>query len=57
MILKPTGTSFDIYVDANFAGTGIIQKPNPGTLPAQDTATSFCTPAAQSSGHHSSKWK
>ncbi len=56
MILKPKGTSFDIYINADFV-CGTILKLNPVTLPAQDTATSSCMPAAQSSGHHNSKWK
>jgi len=35
MILKPTGTSFDVYVDANFAGNWKHSKAE-----SQDTACS-----------------
>jgi len=57
MILKPTGSSFDIYIDANLQATGATLKLNPETPPTQDTATSSCMLATQSSGHCNLKWK
>ena len=40
-----------------FQATGSNRKPTPETQPDHDTATSSCTPAAQSSGHCSSRRK